>query len=88
MEKAIILGTLSYSFPVEILDNFKNIKGVTDTDFLFGPYDFYVVAQTEAKEKLSEIALQIRFTKGVASTITCNVIDKATISLVRAHSWE
>jgi uncharacterized protein with GYD domain len=88
MEKAIILGNLTYSFPVEILDNIKNIEGVIDADFLFGPYDFYVIAQAEAKEKLTEIALKIRFSNGVASTITCNVVDKATMNAVRAHSWE
>lgn len=88
MEKAIILGSLARSFPMEILDNFKSIKGVIDSDFIFGPYDFYVIVQAEEKENLSAIALKIRFTEGVTSTITCNVVNKETLNLVRAHTWE
>jgi DNA-binding Lrp family transcriptional regulator len=88
MEKAVILGSLSRTFPTDTLDKFKGIKGVIDADLLFGPYDFYVVAQAEEKGKLSEIALKIRFAEGVASTTTCNVINKETLNLVRAHSWE
>ena len=88
MEKAIILGSLTRSFPLDTLDKFKSIKGVIDADLLFGPYDFYVVVQVEEKEKLSETALKIRFTEGVASTTTCNVVNKETLNLVRAHSWE
>jgi len=88
MEKAIILGNLAHTFPIELLDNIKNIEGVTDADFLFGPHDSYVIAQAEAKEKLTEIALKVRFTEGVASTVTCSVVDKATLNAVRAHSWE
>jgi hypothetical protein len=88
LEKALILGTLSQAFPKEILNNFKGIKGVLDAGFLFGPYDFYVLANSETREKLNEIALQVRFNKGVASTVTCNVVDESTINLVRAHTWE
>ena len=88
MEKAVILGNLARSFPMETLDKFKGIKGVIDADIIFGPYDFYVVAQAEEKEKLSEIALKIRFTEGVTSTTTCNVVKKETLNLVREHSWE
>jgi DNA-binding Lrp family transcriptional regulator len=88
MEKVVILGSLARSFPLETLDKFKSIKGVIDADLIFGPYDFYVVAQAEEKEKLSEIALRIRFTEGVASTTTCNVVNKETLNLVRAHTWE
>jgi DNA-binding Lrp family transcriptional regulator len=88
MEKAVILGSLARSFPTDIPDKFKSIKGVIDADLLFGPYDFYVVAQAEEKVKLDEIALKIRFTEGVASTTTCNVVNKETLNLVRAHTWE
>ena len=88
MEKAVILGSLARSFPAETLDKIKSIEGVIDADLLFGPYDFYVVAQAEEKEKLSEIALKIRFAEGVASTTTCNVVKKETLNMVRAHTWE
>lgn len=75
MVKAIILGTLAYSFPRNILNDFKKMKGVTDADLIYGPYDFYVMVQTEIREKLSETAIRIRLTKGVVSTITCHVVD-------------
>lgn len=75
MVKAIILGTLTYSFPRNILNDFKKMEGVTDADFIYGPYDFYVMVKTEIKEKLSETAIRIRLTEGVASSITCHVVD-------------
>ena len=76
---------MAFKFPVEIIDNFKRIEGVIDAEFLFGPHDFYVLIQTEEKEKLVDTALRIRLTTGVASTITCNVIDKGTRE--RAIRW-
>lgn len=79
MEKAVILGTLAYSFPREILNRFKRMQGVTDADFIFGPYDFYVMVQSETKETLTETAVRIRFIKGVTSTTTCHVVDVTDI---------
>jgi hypothetical protein len=79
MAKAIILGTLAYSFPRDILNNFKQMKGVSDADLIFGPYDFCVMVKTDTKEKLSETAIRIRLTKGVLSTITCSVVDPIDI---------
>jgi len=79
MEEAFILGTCTYSFPREILNDFKSIQGVTDATFLFGPYDFCVRVHDESREKLNETALRIRFNKGVTSTTTCYVVDAAAI---------
>jgi hypothetical protein len=79
IEKAVILGTLSYMFPRNVLNDFKNIPGVTDANFLFGPYDFCVIAENESREKLNETALRIRFIKGVMSTTTSYVVDAAAI---------
>jgi uncharacterized protein with GYD domain len=75
MVKAIILGTLAYSFPRNILNDFKKMEGVTDADLIYGPYDFYVMVQTEKDEKLTEASIRIKLTKGVLSTITCHVVD-------------
>lgn len=79
MEKAFILGTFAYSFPREILNDFKSIQGVTNADFIFGPYDFCVIVQNESREKLNETAIRIRFNKGVTSTTTCYVVDVAAL---------
>ena len=75
MGKAIILGTLAYSFPKNILNDFMKMEGVTDADLIFGPYDFYVMVQTEITENLTETAIRIRLTEGVLSTITCHAVD-------------
>jgi hypothetical protein len=75
MEKALILGGVAYSFPGGMLDRLREIPGVVDADFIYGPHDFYVVASTETKEELWDVVSKIRGTEGVTSTMTCNVVS-------------
>jgi nitrate reductase NapAB chaperone NapD len=79
MEKALILGKLSHRVPRNIIDQFKKIKGVIDADMIFGPYDFYVLINTDSKEILGETSLKIRSIEGVLDTQTCYVVTFSDI---------
>ena len=73
MEKALILGKLSYRVPRNIIEQFKKIEGVMDADMIFGPHDFYIVINTESKEMLRDISLKIRSLDGILDTSTSYV---------------
>jgi len=75
MEKALILGEVAYSFPGDMLEKLRGIDGVSDAGFIYGPYDFYAIAETKTKEELWEVVSKIRVTEGVNSTMTCNVVS-------------
>jgi uncharacterized protein with GYD domain len=74
MKKALIMGKLSHRAPKDIIEQFKKIKGVTDTDLIFGPYDFYIIIETDSKERLVETSVKIRSIGGVLDTQTSYVI--------------
>ena len=74
LEEALVLGTLAFSFPRDILEKLKSLPGVTDANFIYGPYDFYVFIKTESKEALGNTIMKIRAIDGIHSTMTCNVV--------------
>jgi hypothetical protein len=75
MEKALILGKLSYRVPQNIIEEFQKIDGVIDTDMIFGPYDFYILLNTKSKRTLTNTTLKIRSMEGVLDSLTCYVVD-------------
>jgi nitrate reductase NapAB chaperone NapD len=79
MEKALIIGKLSHRAPRDIIEQFKKIKGVTDTDLIFGPYDFYIVIKTDSKQMLVETSIEIRSLEGVLDTQTNYVVNFSDI---------
>jgi len=79
MEKALILGKMSHRVPVDVLETIKKINGVAETCFIFGPYDFYVIVETETKSRVGDIVWQIRSIEGVLDTITCYVVSFSDI---------
>ena len=46
---------------------------MVDANFIFGPYDFYMLVKVE-KKMLSDIVTQVRSNKAVTSTMTCYVV--------------
>ena len=46
MEQALILGKISHRVPGDILEKLREIVGVSETNLIFGPYDFYVIVKT------------------------------------------
>lgn len=75
MEKALILGEVAHSFLGDMLEKLRGIGGVSDAGFIYGPYDFYAIAETESKEEMWEVVSKIRGVEGVNSTMTCNVVS-------------
>jgi hypothetical protein len=79
MEKALILGKMSHRVPRDILEQIKEIIGVTDASFIFGPYDFYVTVETATKSSVGDIVWRIRCLEGILDTITCYVVSFSDI---------
>ena len=79
MEKALILGKLSHRVTKDVAEKYKKIKGVTDANLIFGPYDFYVLLKTDTKEEMGDIAFQIRSIEGVLDSLTCYVVSFSDI---------
>jgi nitrate reductase NapAB chaperone NapD len=75
MEQALILGKISHRVPSNILEKLKKIKGVSDANLVYGPYDFYATIKTETKELLGDIAFKIRSIDGVIDSLTCYVVS-------------
>lgn len=74
MEEALVLGTLAFSSPPDIIEKLKSLPSVTDANLIYGPYDFYVFVKTKTKEELGNTIMQIRAIEGVHSSMTCNVV--------------
>ena len=74
MEKALVLIKLKHKYSRNLLSQLKNIVGVADADFIFGPSDAYATIETESKENLWNIVTKIRNVYGVHNTLTCNAV--------------
>ena len=74
MEQALGLVMLTYKYPTGLPEMVKDIPGVTDANFIYGPYDLYAMVKTEKKEELRDIVTKIREMDGVRSTLTCHVM--------------
>jgi len=70
---------LSHRAPTNILEDIKKINGVTDTELIFGQYDFFVIFETETKEMMGDIALKIRSIEGIINSLTCYVVSLSDI---------
>ena len=79
MEQALIVGKISHRVPSNILEKFRKIDGVNEANLIFGPYGFYVTVKTETKEKLGDIAFDIRSIDGVIDSLTCYVVSFSDI---------
>ena len=74
MEQALVLVMLTSKYPTALPDMLKKIPGISDANFIYGPYDFYAIVKTETKEEIRDIIIQIRSMDGVKSTLTCHVM--------------
>ena len=70
---------MSHRAPTNILEDIKKINGVTDTELIFGQYDFFVIFETETKEMMGDIALKIRSIEGIINSLTCYVVSLSDI---------
>jgi DNA-binding Lrp family transcriptional regulator len=76
MEQALILVVLAGSFKRETIDNIRALPGVTSAYFLYGPYDLYVMIQSDDREVIRQTVMKIREMDSVKSTLTCNIIQQ------------
>jgi DNA-binding Lrp family transcriptional regulator len=74
MEEALILITLSYSYPAELLDKIKTIPEIAEANLIYGPYDMFVLIKTKTKLELRDMIIKLRENEGIKSTLTCNVV--------------
>ena len=79
MEQALILGKISHRVPSKILEQLKNIEGVSEANLVFGPHDFYATIKADTKEAMGDIAFKIRSIDGIFNSMTCNVVSFADI---------
>ena len=74
MDKALILITLALKYSSNLVEQIKDIPGVTDVALVYGPYDAYAIIETDTKEELRDSLMKMREVFGVHKTLTCNVI--------------
>jgi len=74
MDKALVLITMTLEYSSNLVEQIKDIPGVTDAALVYGPYDAYAVIETDTKEELRDSLMKIREVFGVHQTLTCNVI--------------
>lgn len=72
MDKALVLLTLEPDVGSEVLEEIRNTKGVTETQFLYGPYDAYAMIEAADSEAIQDVVLDnLRQIEGIRSTMTC-----------------
>lgn len=74
MDKALVLITVTQEFSSNLVEQIKDVEGVTDAALVYGPYDAYAIIETDTKEELRDSLMKIRAVFGVHQTLTCNVI--------------
>jgi DNA-binding Lrp family transcriptional regulator len=73
MTRALVLLTLEPDFGEEPIVKLKKLKGVQNSELLYGPYDAYALIETGNSDDLSMIVVNIRNIDGIQSTLTCFV---------------
>jgi len=74
MSKALVLITLKLEYSSKLVENLKDIPGVTDAEIIYGPYDAYAVIESDTSEELRDSVLKMRQIYGIHKTTTCNVV--------------
>lgn len=76
MNKAIVLITLEAGAEQLVLEQLREMEGIIDAHFLYGPYDAFVKIEAEDSQQLHNIVInKIRSIEGVLTTMTCFIAD-------------
>ena len=76
MNKAIVLISLEAGAEQLVLEQLREMEGIIEAHFLYGPYDAFVKIEAEDSQKLHDIVInKIRSIEGVLSTMTCFIAD-------------
>mgnify|MGYP003992332425 FL=1 len=74
MDKALVLLTLEPNVGPGVIEDIRKTEGVIDSNFLYGPYDAYVMIEAADTSDLQNIVIDtIRLIEGIRSTVTCFV---------------
>ena len=74
MTRALVLLTLEPDAGGEPIEKLMKLKGVQNSEILYGPYDAYVLIQAENSQELQDIVIKkIRNIDGIQATLTCFV---------------
>lgn len=78
VRKALILGELNSQVTGvktrETLAKISSLPGVKDAEYIAGPYDFYLIAEVDNQEELTNIVTSLREMEGIKETMTCLVL--------------
>jgi DNA-binding Lrp family transcriptional regulator len=76
MEQALVLISIAPTAERKILEALKELLGVQEAHFLYGPYDIYIKIEAKSSQELQELVLgKIRLIPGIRSTMTCFIAD-------------
>jgi DNA-binding Lrp family transcriptional regulator len=76
MEQALVLITIAPTTERQIFNALKELPGVLEAHFLYGPYDIYLKIEAKSSQDLQELVLgNIRLIPGIRSTMTCFIAD-------------
>lgn len=76
MEEALVLITVEPASEQQVLKALKEIKGIVEAHFLYGPYDIYIKIEAADSQQLNHLVIErIRNIPGIKSTMTCFIAD-------------
>jgi DNA-binding Lrp family transcriptional regulator len=76
MESALVFIRVDSKIERMVINEIRNINGVSEAHYLFGPYDMYVKIDVETIEELQDILLnKIHNFYGIQSTTTCYIVE-------------
>ncbi|MCW4049293.1 MAG: Lrp/AsnC ligand binding domain-containing protein [Candidatus Bathyarchaeota archaeon] len=76
MDKALVLITLEPTAESEVIDKLRKLNTVLEANFLYGPYDAYVMIEAPNTGALQDVVIEkIRNIDGINSTMTCFIAE-------------
>ena len=76
MPEALVLIVVDPKIERKVIDEIRNIPGVTEAHYIFGPYDMYVKLDCETRERVHYLVMdKIRPIYGIRTTVTCFIAE-------------
>ncbi|KON29502.1 hypothetical protein AC482_06345 [miscellaneous Crenarchaeota group-15 archaeon DG-45] len=76
MEQALVMMVVEPASEKKVLDRLREMPGVIEAHFLYGPYDMYVKIEARTSQEIQSIVFnEIRTIPGIRSTMTCFIAD-------------
>ncbi|MBN2335501.1 Lrp/AsnC ligand binding domain-containing protein [Candidatus Bathyarchaeota archaeon] len=76
MPKALVLIVVDPRIERKVIDEIRNIPGVTEAHYIYGPYDMYVKLACDTREGVHYLIMdKIRQIYGIKATVTCFIAE-------------